>query len=232
MKYLKAIISSKRQHQVPAMQKLAGNDCFWFVGAGESANYFSEGAVNVVESGGLCQSRNAALNMAFEIGIPCLQLSDDAKKIKRAHSKKDSQEISLNDAVSEMEMVCSAYGVKLCGVAPTSNLFYFNPEKPYKNKGFVVGDMIYVKPSPERFDENLRLKEDYDFTLQHMISYGKIARLDNIMAEFAHRTNKGGAVAYRTSDLEKQSIAYLKKKWGKFIVNNPRRPDEILLKFS
>lgn len=223
-----SIISSKRPERVGAMN-LHAPMATWFVGKGEREIYLNAGAKNVIESGGLCESRNAALEAAFGLGLPCLQLSDDLKKVKKAHSKTHTQEIQLIDAVNEICFIGKKTGAKLCGVAPTSNPYFYNPEKPYKNKAFIVGDMILVFPCEVRFDEKMRLKEDYDFTLNHLKKYGKVLRVDNILAEFMHRSNKGGAVSYRTSQMENESIAYLKKKWGKAIRENPRRKDEILI---
>lgn len=223
-----SIISSKRPERVAAMNQHAPM-ATWFVGKGEKQHYLNAGAANVIESGKLCESRNAALQQAFQMNLPCLQLSDDLKKIKKAHSKTQTEEVKLLNCVKEMASTGQKFGAKLCGVAPTSNPFFYNPEKPFKNKAFIVGDMILVFPSDLRFDENMSLKEDYDFTLSHLRKYGKVLRFDNILAEFMHRSNKGGAVAYRTSDMEKKNIEYLKKKWGNAIRENPRRKDEILL---
>jgi len=76
------------------------------------------------------------------------------------------------------------------------------------------------------------LKEDYDYTLQHLRAYGQVARLNRIMPTFRHRSNAGGAVAYRTPDLEVQAIAYLRAKWGDCIRPNTRRPHEVLLRWK
>ena len=228
MSHFTAIISSRRPDRVPEMQRHAP-DCTWFVGNGEANDYRMNGAIKVVESGGLCESRNAALETAFKQGLPCVQLSDDLKSIKKAHDKKNIEPYSLNKACKEMLHLGKTYKAKLVGVAPTANAFYYNPLQPFKQKAFIVGDMIMVFPCDHRFDENLLLKEDYDFTLKHLQKEGKVLRVNFILAEFAHRTNKGGAVSYRTSMLEKTCIAYLKRKWGKLIRDNPRRPDEILL---
>jgi hypothetical protein len=45
-----------------------------------------------------------------------------------------------------------------------------------------------------------------------------------------HRANPGGAVAVRTPEVEQEAIAYLRGKWGDWIKDNPRRPNEILLR--
>ena len=223
-----SIISARRPERVPAMNQHAPN-ATWFVAFGEGEQYRAAGAINVIESGGLCESRNAALEYAFSQNLPCVQLSDDLKAIKKAHSKKQTEPMSFAKAASEMLHAAKTYKSHLVGVAPTSNAFYYNPEKPHKINAFIVGDMILVMPCDIRFDTNMRLKEDYDYTLSHIRQFGKVVRVDNILAEFAHRTNKGGAVAYRTSALEQSCISYLKKKWGNRIKDNPRRANEILL---
>lgn len=223
-----AIISARRPERVVPMMKWCPN-ATWYVAKGETNLYRDAGAANVVEGGGLCESRNLAIDTALYKGQLCVQLSDDLSAIKRAHNKKEVEAITLESAIKEMITVTSKIDAKLAGCAPTSNPFYYNPEKPYRSAGFIVADFILIRPCELRFDTKLRLKEDYDFTLQHLAKYGRVARLDNLMASFAHRTNKGGAVAYRTSELEQQSIAYLRTKWGKAIKNNPRRENEILL---
>ena len=222
------IISARRPERVVPMMKFAP-DATWYVAEGEGETYRSAGAKFVVEAGKLCESRNAALEDAFKQDLPCVQLSDDLAALKKAHDKKQVELISLEQAIKDMLLVTDKIGAKLAGCAPTSNPFYYNPEKPYRSAGFIVADFILVRPCDLRFDVKMRLKEDYDYTLQHLAKFGKVARLDNLLASFAHRTNKGGAVAYRTSALEQESIAYLRTKWGSAIRNNPRRQNEILL---
>lgn len=223
-----AIISARRPDRVIPMSKWAP-DATWYVAAGEAETYRAAGAKHVVEGGKLCESRNAALDNAFAQNRPCVQLSDDLAALKKAHDKKQVEPLTLEQAIKDMLFVTAKMDAKLAGCAPTSNPFYYNPEKPYRSAGFIVADFILVRPCELRFDVGLRLKEDYDYTLQHLAKFGRVSRLDNLMASFAHRTNKGGAVAYRTSELEQESIAYLRKKWGSAIRNNPRRQNEILL---
>ena len=223
-----AIISHKRAGNVGKMSAHLPN-AVWYVGHGEADEYKEAGAVNVVESGGLIDSRNRALDDAHNSGRGCVQVSDDFGGVTLAGTKSDKK-ITLLQAIEMMSGVADQIGAKLAGVAPVANRFYVDPEKPVKTRHFIVGDLIYVAPSSPRFDDKLRLKEDYDFTAQHLKEYGAVARLDVLMAKFAHRTNAGGAVAYRTSDVEQEAIAYLKAKWPGAIVDNPRRPDEVLFK--
>ncbi len=228
VQYYIGVISHKRPQNVQAMQKICG-PVTWYVGKGEGPAYAAAGAYRVVESGGLCESRNAILDDAFKDDLVAIELSDDLKKLELATDAKTKHVIDFAQAVQAMQEAMDDTGAMLCGVAPTSNAFFFNPKKPVHTSAFVVGDLIMVRPTHLRFDEDLRLKEDYDYTLQHLVTYGLIARANRVLASFQHRTNAGGACDYRTSQLEQQTIAQLKAKWPGLIKDNTRRKDEILL---
>jgi hypothetical protein len=123
-------------------------------------------------------------------------------------------------------------GAKLAGAAPTTNLFYFKPENRLSTSSFIVGDFMLIQPCPMRFDEELRLKEDYDYTLKHLARYNVVARCNDLFAYFTHRSNGGGAVEYRTAEREQEAIARLKQAWGARIADNPKRPNEVILRWK
>lgn len=227
MEALVTIISARRPNAVKKMQEFAPN-ATWLVALGDGEAYSDAGASKVIEAGTLCDSRNLALEMAFEHNKPCVQLSDDLTKLQQVDDDLNLWNITLDEAILAMSKITQSIGVKLAGVAPVTNTFYYSPKKPVKTHHFIVGDMIYVEPSKPRFDTELRLKEDYDFTAQHIALYGGVARCDFVFASFKHRTNAGGAVAYRTPEVEQESIARLQQKWGSAIRLNPRRENEVL----
>jgi hypothetical protein len=226
-----AVISSGRPGAPAKMARfLVGLDVTWYVGADEFDDYarFAEGH-SVEAVGGLIASRNAALEYAFQLGQPCLQLSDDLTKLQMIEASGQTAECSLRRAIDTMSNALAMTGAKLAGVAPTSNAFF--GKRAINPRGFCVGDMILVQPTDLRFDTALRLKEDYDYTAQHLERYGKVARVDWLLASFTHSTNPGGAVAYRTPEVEQEAIAILKAKWPAAIRDNAKRPDEILFKW-
>jgi hypothetical protein len=223
-----SVISHKRSDNVKRMTELCGK-ATWYVGAGEAAEYKKAGAKRVVESGKLCRSRNAAMDDGFEECDYVVELSDDLKRLSLAKNKKDQEPLTFDGAVTSMMNQSKRTGARLMGCAPTANLFYFDPKKKVTTNAFIVGDFIAIKKTKLRFDEDMRLKEDYDYTLQHINQFGAVARLNDIMATFLHRTNTGGACDYRTSKLEQEAISQLKTKWPGLVRDNPRRPDEILL---
>lgn len=226
------VISTKRPGNVERMQALIGPlfEVVWLVGVGEHATYTTAGARFVEEAGGLCPARNVALQRARERGEFCIQLSDDLRALKIALGPKEKEPITFFEAIGLILQDMLVTGAKLAGVAPTANAFFFNPKTPVHSSAFIVGDFIVVDMSCGLFfDEKLRLKEDYDYTLQHLKQHGGVVRVNCILAEFLHRTNKGGAVDFRTAEREQEAIAYLKAKWPGLIKDNSKRPNEILL---
>src|SRR5262245_21049998 len=169
----------------------------WIVGDDEAERYRDAGAQTVIEGGRLCRSRNLALDMAFDHGALCLQLSDDLVRIERVGGDDELHPASLVEFVDEARGQITP-NRRLVGVAPTANVFY--AKRRVSRRHFIVGDVFLAAPSTIRFDETLRLKEDYDYTAAHLMAFGEVARLDWWLFSFRHRTNAGGAVAYRTSE--------------------------------
>jgi len=230
---LVAVISSGRPGAPRSMAPFLGQrPALWMVGRGEADDYeqFGRPQDTFYAAGGLIEARNRALDEAFSTGQSCLQLSDDLRKLERLQAAGGTMPVFLDAVMGDMDRALDATGAMLAGVAPTANALWGSMNT--KQQAFCVGDMILVRPSEPRFDPALRLKEDYDFTAQHLAQYGKVARCDWILATFAHGTNRGGAVAYRTPDVEAEAIEYLRSKWGEVIADNPKRPDEVLFKWG
>jgi len=224
------VISAGRANNLP-FEKAALNHYIFCVKAGEGDQYRAAGCKHVYETGTLMQSRNWALDHAFDNGDICVQLSDDIKSVKYnphvAGGKKET--VRLQQAINVMvEKLNAVKGLRLLGVPPTSNAFF--AKSPLSKNTFCIGDALFVKPSEPRFDINLTLKEDYDFTLQHIERYGIACRYQRFLWEFQHYSNAGGAVAYRDDAREQKNINYLLRKWPKQLRLNPKRKNEILLK--
>ena len=231
MNCYKAIVSHKRSDNVEKMQNLIGNDVVWYVGKDEKKDYLDAGAKKVIESGALCHSRNMVLNDAKKFDYS-VQFSDDLKRLEKVSvlgSKKIKKEITVYEVLKEMINQMEKYDMYLGAVSPTNNEFYFSETRPIGFRHFCLGDLHLIRKCDLKFDESLTLKEDYDYTLQHIKKFGGVCRLNYILPTFTHRVNKGGAVAVRTEALEQENIKLLKKKWGSLIRDNPRRPNEILL---
>jgi hypothetical protein len=216
------VISHLRQDSIPEFYNRT--DWIYIVGKGEKEAYEKAGFKQVVEGGSLIDSRNLALDLADSVGAVCLQLSDDLGKVKLG-----DKEITLQELIDYAFKFSVDHKIGLLGVNPVFNTFY---QRDSVTDGFVIGDFTMVKPNTGiRYDKAVRLKEDYDFTLQYLARFGSAKRLNNAICEFKHYSNKGGAVEYRNDDLERQTVEYLEKKWGKAIKRNTKRKQayEILI---
>lgn len=221
---------NKGDSNVERMESLAGQPMHWYVPGEQCPEYRDAGAQFVVASGNLMDSRNLALDDAFKEGATCVQVSDDLLRLERKVPGRDELgEVSFLDAVTEIIDTMAMGGARYGGVAPTSNLFFASDEPKWRH--FIVGDLIVVSETDLRFDTAMTLKEDYDYTCQHIQRYGLVARCDNLLATFKHKSNAGGAVAYRTYDREMQNIQHLMKKWPGVFKLNKKRPGEILLRW-
>lgn len=192
----------------------------------------------LVMASNLCKTRNQIIEDAKFYGKKyAVMMDDDISEIYFAHSKDYKVKISVPHAIDHIitDLQISLGGkIKLAGTAPTANSFFYNEKEPISFTKFCGGWFLVVDTSTDlRFDTNLTLKEDYDYTLQHIKKYGGAARFNMLLVVAAHYSNKGGVVSYRNPEREQQNIAYLKRKWGDDIIrDNRKRPNEILLNVS
>lgn len=204
-----------------------GTPVVWVTPSEDSRAYANAGADVIEQDGGLTAQRNAALEEAFDEGHACVQLDDDLKRMRRKVEGNTGTEVTLGEVLAHQAEALDSTGLYYCGNSPTDNIGFC--AEGVSTRKFVPTPCITVRPTHLRFDTNLRLKEDYDFTLQHWATYGGAARCDFIAPSFGRYTNEGGAVSYRTPELEQETIAYLMEKWPGMIRLNPRRENEILL---
>jgi len=245
-----ACISCKRPGNVCAVEgKLKGCDVTWIVGAGDKASYEAAGAAKVVEGGGLCASRNLALALAFKAGKVCVQVSDDIKSLSFVASPEDSNWVkpksiqaanerakraevcvaSLGRCAQYIESQARATDSKLGGTYPCGNPGQACGGPVVAAEHFIVGDFTVALPSPERFDESMTLKEDYDFTCTHIQAHGRVARCNRLLILAEHYVNAGGAVAVRNASREKANIKHLRTKWPGVFLGSPRGDTEVRL---
>ncbi len=183
---------------------------------------------------GISGARNDILDAFKDSDV--LMLDDDVSAIGRfvTRAGKNYSEPktgqALVDLIESLFATAAKAGALYWGCAPTSNPIFYSPSHPISRNSFVNGSFSgYAAGCPLRFDETLRLKEDYDLSVQAYLS-GGLLRFNFVYAKAKHRENEGGAVDYRSPALEKEAIAILRGKWGTVICDHPRRPFEIVLR--
>mmetsp|Transcript_18865 Transcript_18865/g.28455 ORF Transcript_18865/g.28455 Transcript_18865/m.28455 type:complete len:362 (-) Transcript_18865:197-1282(-) len=111
---------------------------------------------------------------------------------------------------------------------------------PLSSECFIVGDFIVIDTTAEpRFDEEMFLKEDYDFTCQHLYTYGCALRINKLICDFKHYTNQGGAVDVRggntkgtLNEKEQYNINMLLHKWPGVFQIKRKKPNEVDMKWQ
>ena len=226
MKHNVYVISAGRYDKLP-FNKNQKSEYIFCVKKGEGKLYEENGCINVKETGNLMDSRNFALEHAFQCNKICVQVSDDIKKVVVNKNFGEPIKVDLDFAIEDIVLKFNKVkGVKLLGIPPTDNPFFSN--KILSVNTFCIGDMLFIKPSDIRFDTQLTLKEDYDFTLQHK-QRGDVIRYQKYLFTFEHYSNKGGAVDVRDDKEEQKNIMILKSKWGAKVRLNSKRKNEILI---
>jgi len=118
-------------------------------------------------------------------------------------------------------------GYKIFGFYPIPNRFFMN--KRITNNQFIIASIFWMIKTELMFDEQLPLKEDYDFTLQNYVNYWGGLRYNYIAFKARHYTNAWWCQTERTDEREKESCNYLLQKWNDLVKLNPKRENEILI---
>mmetsp|Transcript_13561 Transcript_13561/g.22318 ORF Transcript_13561/g.22318 Transcript_13561/m.22318 type:complete len:566 (+) Transcript_13561:88-1785(+) len=234
--------------------KNVGVEPTWYVDAESLAAYKSLGLKAKV-GGKLTPARNLALADATRAGKRCVQVSDDigkweyldiAKQDLRGettfHKANAALAGSRRHVISPVaaaqfmlaKMRASPLKPQLGGVYPVSNPALTMGTEEFATEHFILGDFFVVDSSPCRFDNNMTLKEDYDFTCSHIKKHGSVLRCNRMFVYAKHSTNPGGAVAVRdgSGSKERYNIAILQNKWPGVFMLNKKRKDEVLMHWS
>lgn len=235
---LVAVLSARRPLAPQQMNPFLGDaaaDAVWYTAEDEAADYRAAGAARVIEAGTLNQARDLALDHARTQGRACLLLADDLRGLRRNPAAGNDGRCLIPEVAAALAAACEQTGATLAGLPPTGNPLFAGHKDgrpPWRRDVFIVGDCMYVPPTPLRFDHRLCIKADYDYTCQHLAHGGGTVRLTGYLANWQHYGNRGGVVSYRTPAVEDGDIAHLTGKWPGVFRPNPRRPHEVLMRWT
>jgi len=225
-----AIISAGRPQNVPAMDALVDVPHSWIVPKGQESDYLYAGAEKVwgTPSTQDTHQRNAALDVAGSRW--CVQLDDDLKKLRYCVPGEKGEPIAISTAIAMMMQMCVETDAYYAGIAPTDNAYF--TRTAVNTTGFIRSAFTVYRPgSGLRYDHQFPVKGDYDLTCQHLQKYGRVCRVDGLLGSFAYEQGSGGCVAYRTSEMEQDVIQKLMAKWPGVITPNPKRENEVRLRW-
>jgi glycosyltransferase involved in cell wall biosynthesis len=225
--YWLSVISARRPENADSMSKLIGA-ATWYTDP-ESASLYEAHGLSVRPTFGLSAARNLAIQEAEKHDAVCVQIDDDLRWMGFARNKKVIKSPSTHAVIQDLVKRLTHSDFYLGGVSPTDNAYF--ARKRNSSNLFIVGSCCAIKPgSGLYFSTELKLKEDYDYTCQHIARYGGVCRCDDLLASFRHYSNSGGAVDVRSEFTEQQAVHYLLEHWPGWIKKHPRRSNEVLLR--
>lgn len=224
------IPSAGRAKNVQRMQEMVG-PATWHVPPREWGMYRKAGAFDLGIGGTpVAVPRNHILEISCSLGMPCLQLDDDLQGMEII-TEAGVVPATINDVAQALWEALQITGAKLAGAPPTGNAFYGSFTQPIRTTSFIVGSAMMILPNPLRFDPHFKAKEDYDHTLQHLETYGTVARREDIVMRFQRRTNPGGLQSYRTNSIDQADTDGLLAKWPHDVVPHRKKEREVQIRW-
>ncbi len=172
--------------------------------------------------GNLCRVRNHILDREFKSGADvCLLIDDDLQSIQYWENRK---RITLDSNlvlgfVEKYSQMAHDLGAKLWGLNVNNDKACYREYTPFSTTAYIGGPFQAVMRGCDlRYDEKLPLKEDYDFTLQHLNKYRCTFRVNKAYYLVRQSEQPGGCATYRTMERERAQLFALQAKWGESIV--------------
>jgi hypothetical protein len=158
---------------------------------------------------------------------------DDISKILHLY-KRDRITLDKNQIEAEIEkMFDLSYnlGISFWGMNLVQDPIGYSINKPFSFHTPILGPFCGHIIDEIRYDEDLSLKEDYDYFLQKVNKYGFCIRANFLSYQCDHQKMKGGCQEYRSIEEERKQQKMLQDKWGDKIVRyNERNSESINMK--
>ena len=176
--------------------------------------------------GNISRVRNWILDNLFDDDTDCIIIvDDDCKAISRWENQKNTKfnENELIDFCAKKSLLCKELGFKLWGLNTVMDKGAYREYTPFSFIQFIGCPFHgHIKGTKLRYDEELPLKEDYDFTLQNIRKYGGCLRVNFANYNVKQSEQIGGCADYRNLAYEKEQFFALQKKWGKDIIKKDK----------
>ena len=179
---------------------------------GDISNYIKtlhgEGYNIIQGKKGIGPQRNFMSNY-FEEGEALVTLDDDVEEIyDRCSPKRLTPIKSLTDLVNKMFDILDKENATCCGVYPIKNPFYMK-EGYTTNLKFCIGQFrCFYNIKEIETSRKYKLLEDYEISLKHFLTSGKIIRFTDICLKANYASLGGGlsSVADRRYIVKKKEV--------------------------
>jgi hypothetical protein len=177
--------------------------------------------------GNLCRVRNHILDRELRAGADVVLIVDDdlegiyywqkAAAVKPARIRVETK-VFLG-WVEKYSIMARDIGAFLWGLNVNNDKACYREYTPFSTTAYIGGPFqAIMRGCGLRYDENLPLKEDYDFSLQHLNRYRRTFRVNKAYYMARQSEQRGGCATYRNMEREKAQLLALQEKWGSTIV--------------
>lgn len=175
--------------------------------------------------GNIARIRNHIVETGFSEGFDAVCMVDDDVQYLGYHENKKRVRIKKGDFhrwLLKNTVLAKEWGCYLWGVNLNQDKQSYREYTPFSLTSIILAPFCVHLKNPLRYDERFTLKDDYDFSLQHLNHHRRNLRLNkyfyvsNMAGSGSGQT--GGTSTYRNLIREQEQIEMLKKKWGDKIV--------------
>ena len=230
-------IPSKGRAGLTTSQKILPN-ATWFVPDSELHQYkgLYKNVVGVpISVKGITATRNWILKNTDEKWV--VFIDDDVKsagytKLYKNNSKKiEIVDLGFweNEFIKYFDL-CEQLKYKIWGVRTENSTRGTQPFKPFLFKGYITAScMGIINDGEYYFDEEYKVKEDYEICLRHIVDKGGILAIRYLHWENEHWQKDGGCKDYRTIGMERDAIKKLIKQYPGMIRSAKRKANEFTI---
>jgi len=174
--------------------------------------------------GNVCRVRNHILDVEFGNGYDVVVIiDDDMKEMGYWEGLEKHRVENFERFIIRYSVLAQDWGVNLWGVNVNDDKIVYREYTPFSTTSYVGSPFqAFVGDGGLRYDERLPLKEDYDMTLQQVMKFGKVLRVNKYYYDVKQSQQTGGCATYRNLRREKEQFDLLVKKWGSEIVKRDK----------
>jgi hypothetical protein len=176
---------------------------------------------------GISQTRNWILdNVRQDDDDFILMMDDDVLGIEygmTTHSRKSHDPIYIKDVMVHVAQLAIDAGAGVFGFPRNIRYSQRTAMLPFSLRRWVDGCCMGVIDRELRYDEKVIGKDDFDLCIQ-VLHKKRIVWLDERWSTIGqHWKLTGGLTTQRTTETEREDVAYLQRKWGRSVVQTNRR---------
>lgn len=187
---------------------------------------------------GITATRNWILKNSNDKWI--VFLDDDVKSCGYTKmGERKSEKIEIRDQKFWEDEFIKAFDLteqleyKIWGVKTEASPRSVYPYKPFLFKSYITAScMGIINDGEYYFDEDFKVKEDYEICLRHIVDKKGILAIRYIHWENDHWDQDGGCKDYRTIEMEKDAIKRLAKKYPNMIRSAKRKANQFTIQLQ